>query len=94
MANTSEWRTDATEPVIRLLYQSGVAVSPAGVLANLEHRMDDPPSRQDVLSALAALSGHGYVRQLGDVEAHYIITERGKDFVETEVDQDGVGFID
>ncbi|WP_281375633.1 hypothetical protein [Halorarum halophilum] len=35
-----------------------------------------------------------FVRRLDDGDAYYLLTERGQEYVETEVDQEGVGFVD
>ena len=94
MTDAPEWSTEATVPVARLLYQSGVAHSPEGVLANLEHRMDDPPSLEAVREALDAMRERDFVRSLDDGDAYYLLTESGREYVETEVDQEGLGFVD
>ena len=94
MPDDREWHTEATVPVARLLYQSGVALSPDGVLANLAHRMDDPPAGEAVREALDAMAERGFVRSLDDEGGYYLLTEDGREYVETEVDQEGVGFVD
>ena len=101
MTDDPEFPTEATADVARLLYQSGVAHSVDGILANLEHRTDDAPSREAVREALDAMRDHDFVRTLDDAHddapdyegAYYLLTESGREFVETEVDQEGVGFI-
>ncbi|QLG60887.1 hypothetical protein [Halorarum salinum] len=93
MTDDPEWPTEATVPVARLLYQAGVALSPAGVRANLVRRTDDPPSPGAVRDAIDAMRERGLVRSLDDGE-HYLLTGSGREYVETEIDQEGVGFVD
>ncbi|MFB6220293.1 MAG: hypothetical protein ABEH90_02540 [Halolamina sp.] len=87
-----QFDSDATEPVLRLLYQSGVGISPSGIAINLDDRMDDPPTRTAVLNAVRELNEGTYVRQLDEVESCYIITEHGRDYVEAEIDEEAMGF--
>ena len=94
MTDDSAWHTEATVPVARLLYQSGVALSPDGVLANLDHRMDDPPTPEAVREALDALEERGFARPLDADGAYYLLTGDGREYVETAVDREGVGFVD
>ncbi|MBP1988256.1 hypothetical protein [Halolamina salifodinae] len=89
-----EFDADAVDPTLRLLYQSGVGISPSGIAANLQHRMNDPPSRTAVLNAVRELSEGRYIRSISDVESCYIITDHGRDYVETEIDDEAMGFVD
>jgi predicted transcriptional regulator len=86
-----EFDSDAVEPTLRLLYQSGVGISPSGIAANLDDRMDDPPARAAVLNAVRELSEAGLVRSLSDVESCYVVTEHGRDYAETELDDQAPG---
>ena len=86
-----EFDADAVDPTLRLLYQSGVGISPSGIAANLHYRMDDPPARAAVLNAVRELSETGLVRSISDVESCYIITDHGRDYVETELDDEAMG---
>lgn len=88
----SELDSDAAHPVLRLLYQSGVAISPSGIAVNLDDRMDDSPSRTAVLTAIRELNEENYLRKLADLESCYRITERGREYVEAEIDDEAVGF--
>lgn len=86
-----EFDSDAIEPTLRLLYQSGVGISPSDIAANLHDRMDDPPSRTAVLNAVRELSEGRFIRRLNDVESCYIITDHGRDYVEAELDSEAMG---
>jgi hypothetical protein len=86
-----EFDADAANPVLRLLYQSGVGISPSGITTNLADRMDDPPSRTDILNAVRELADGDYVRRLNDVESCYVITGHGRDYVEANLDTEAPG---
>jgi predicted transcriptional regulator len=86
-----EFDSDAVDPTLRLLYQSGVGISPSDIAANLDHRMDDPPARAAVLNAVRELAEAGLVRSLSEVESCYVVTEHGRDYVEAEVDDEAMG---
>lgn len=64
MAETPEWRTEATDPVLRLLYQAGIDVSPDSIVANLDVRMNSPPAPETIRAALEGLENEGHVRRL------------------------------
>ena len=86
-----EFDSDAVAPTLRLLYQSGVGISPSDIAANLDDRMDDPPSRTAVLDAVRELSDTRLVRRLDEVASCYVITDHGRDYVETELDAEAMG---
>ncbi|GAB7012180.1 hypothetical protein [Halolamina salina] len=86
-----EFDSDAVEPTLRLLYQSGVGISPSGIAANLHDRMDDPPDRTAVLNAVRELADTRLIRKLDEMESCYIITDHGRDYVETEIDDEAPG---
>lgn len=94
MAETPEWRNEATDPVLRLLYQAGIGVSPDSIVANLDVRMKSPPTPETVRSALEGLENKGHVRRLDSTGDYYVLTGHGQDYVETEVDQEAFGFIE
>lgn len=94
MTETVDWRNEATDPVLRLLYQAGIGVSPDSIVANLDVRMDDPPTPETIHAALEGLEDEGYVRRLDATGDYYLLTGHGRDYVETEVDQEAFGFIE
>lgn len=94
MELSSEQQNEATEPVLRVLYQAGVALSPDSVAANLEAYADESHGSSAVEAALAGLEDADLVRRLDRDGEYYEVTERGADYVETEVDQEAFGFID
>ncbi len=88
----SEFDSDAAHSVLRLLYQSGVGISPSGIAINLTDWMDDPPTRTAVLDAVRELAEGDYVRRLNEVESCYVITDHGRDYVEANLDTESMGF--
>ncbi|WP_430504329.1 hypothetical protein [Haloparvum sp. PAK95] len=94
MTETPEWRNEATEPVLRLLYQAGIGVSPGSIVANLDVRMNSPPAPETIRAALEGLEDEGHVRRLDATGEYYVLTGHGRDYVETAVDQEAFGFIE
>lgn len=88
----ADWNHDAADPVVRMLSQAGIGVSPGGIAANLDELLDDPPSESDVRDALDELERRGVVRRLDG--AYYLLTDHGRDYVEREFEEMGVGFIE
>lgn len=93
-ASTDDGGTDtATDDALRVLSQAGIGVSPAVVAANLAEVRDDPPSAGAVASALDELAAADLVREL-DADRVYALTDRGRDYVEAELDAGAPGFVD
>lgn len=92
MELSSDQQHEATEPVLRVLYQAGVALSPDSVVANLDAAADASHGQAGVEAALAGLADADLVRDLDREGEYYELTDRGEDYVETEVDQEALGF--
>lgn len=90
----TDWQTDATDPAMRVLYQAGVALSPHSIVANLEEYAGEAPTVVETQETLEALEEEGMVRRLDRPEEYYVITDHGRDYVETEIDDEAFGFID
>lgn len=93
MANT-DWKTEATDWVLRVLYQAGIGVSAGAIAANLDALVDEQFGEESITEALAGLEDENMVRRLDEPEDYYLITDRGRNYVEAELDQQGIGFID
>ena len=78
--------------MLRVLYQAGVALSPDSVVANLEAPADESHDRGTVDEALSGPEDAELIRRLDRAGDYYEVTDRGGDYVETEVDQEAVGF--
>lgn len=94
MELSSDQQNDATEPVLRVLYQAGVALSPDSVAANLDAYAEASQGPAAVEEALSGLADAGVVRRLDREGEYYELTGRGADYVEAEVDREAFGFID
>lgn len=92
MELSPDQQTEATEPVMRVLYQAGVALSPDSLVANLDAYADESHGPAAVGEALSGLEEAGLVRQLDREGEYYEVTDRGSDYVETEIDQEAFGF--
>lgn len=74
------WMNKASNPVLEFLQRHGIAV-PIGVLdINLD------ASRQTINRALEDLEERGFVERDEDYTSYYRITERGRKYLEGEID--------
>ena len=87
----SDQQNEATAPVLRVLYQAGVALSPDSIAANLETYADDSHDESTVEEALVGLEEANLVRRLDREDDYYVMTDTGGDYVETEIDQESLG---
>lgn len=87
----SDQRNEATESVMRVLYQAGVVLSPDSITANLGTYADDSHDQSTVEEALDGLEEANLVRRLDRDGEYYVVTDTGRDFVETEIDQESLG---
>lgn len=74
-----EWENSATEPILRLLADSDLALSAKSIVYNLDQRLERPPSRATVHRALSGALDTGLVRQ--PEGALYEITETGRAYL-------------
>jgi predicted transcriptional regulator len=65
-----------------------VALSPDGIVANLDTYADTSYDASAVGEALAGLESEGLVERLDRPGEYYVVTDRGSDYVETEIDQE------
>lgn len=92
MTDASEWKHEATEPVLRVLYQAGIGVSPESIAVNLDEAVENPPTEEEVQEALDGLESENMVRE---IEAgYYALTDHGRDYVDREIEKQGIGFIE
>lgn len=74
----------ATDPVLELLAESGLALPPGAIHYNLTTVMTI--SRATVTRAITDLDDHEFVRKPADTDTYYRITETGRHYLEGEVD--------
>lgn len=91
--STENWDSDAVEPVLRVLYQAGIGISPAAITANLDEYLEEPPDPEAVRQALDELQDSELVRTL-DGDEYFLLTDGGRSYVGNEIEQEGYGFID
>jgi Fe2+ or Zn2+ uptake regulation protein len=84
--STPDWANSATNPVLRLLADSGVALSPGAIVVNLNDRLERPPSRSTVTRALAGLRDQELVERVEPGRAYYLLTDAGQSYVSTHLD--------
>lgn len=86
MRDRAEWMNKASIPVLELLAESGFALSGGVIAHNLKQELSDPPSRATVYRALEPIEEHGLIAEEGDQTTHYRITEKGRQYLEGELD--------
>jgi hypothetical protein len=91
--SSADWNSDAVEPVLRVLYQAGIGISPAAIAANLDEYLDAPPDSEEIRHALDELREAELVRTLDGGE-YFLLTDGGRSYVGNEIEQEGYGFID
>jgi Fe2+ or Zn2+ uptake regulation protein len=75
----ADWKNSATEPVLRLLSESDLALSAKSIVYNLNEQLERPPSRATVHRALSGALNAGLVTQ--PEGTLYAITNTGRDYV-------------
>jgi hypothetical protein len=90
MPEERDWRHRASNPILLLLYESGVSLVPMSILYNLETRLTiDSPSRATVTSSLRELREAGMIHKPRDGETHYELTDDGIAYCEQHLDPNG-----
>lgn len=80
----------ASTPVLELLADAGVAMNPKGIMLNLRREMDDPPARRTVFRCFDDLETHGLIENVAEKGSYYVITERGRAYLNEELSQSEV----
>lgn len=78
-----EWQNSATKPILRLLDESGLALSNSAIVYNLQQQMQRPPSKSTVNRALRGLRENKLVHQ--PEGSLYEITDRGRLYLKGEL---------
>jgi DNA-binding PadR family transcriptional regulator len=81
-----KWMNKATDPILELLEESGLALPPKAILVNLRRVLADPPSRPTVFRALDELENHGFIESLPISGTYYVITERGEEYLSGDLE--------
>ncbi|WP_321166973.1 winged helix DNA-binding protein [Halobaculum gomorrense] len=70
--------------ILELLDESGLILSPAIISANLDI------TRQHISNRLAELADHGLVQRTSTGRGHYRITDKGREYLAGELDEDEI----
>ncbi|UPV76626.1 MarR family transcriptional regulator (plasmid) [Halorussus limi] len=81
-----DWENSATRPVLNLLDESNVAISPGGITLNLEQQMQRPPSRSTVTRAIEQLLKRELIEKPDESKTYYRITEKGRQYLAGDLD--------
>jgi repressor of nif and glnA expression len=74
----------ATDPVLELLDDAPLAVTPGAINYELQ-KDEDAPSRRTIFRALSELEDRGYIRRVNDGNI-LKITDRGEEYLRGERD--------
>lgn len=82
------WMNKATDPVLEILADAGIAITPQAIMYELNRSNDEPPSRSTVYRAFKELKTKNYiVNPTGDDDFSLLeITSRGRAYLEGERD--------
>lgn len=80
----ANWENSATRPVLNLLDESNVAISPGGITLNLQLRMQRPPSRSTVTRAIEQLLNRDLIEKPDETKTYYQITDEGRRYLSGE----------
>lgn len=86
MTENTDWENSATRPVLNLLEESGLAISPGAITLNLKMRMQRPPSRSTVTRALEQLQKRGLIEKPDKNKTYYQITREGREYINSQSD--------
>lgn len=86
MTGNADWENSATRPVLHLLDESDVAISPGAITLNLGMRMQRPPSRSTVTRALEQLRERDLIEKPDENKTYYQITDKGRRYLCGESD--------
>lgn len=79
------WWSKYDDHILEFLADCGAAVPPRVILFNLEYRDIASPHRSTVKRRLERLESHGLVEKV-DEAGYYIISERGEEYLEGDLD--------
>lgn len=86
MRRRARWMNTATDPILELLSDSDVAMTPGAIRYNLEQRLEDSPSKSSIHRALQDLEEYGLVWRPEEAESLVELTEIGRGYLEGDVD--------
>jgi repressor of nif and glnA expression len=85
MRRRFKWMNKASEPVLELLVESGLALNQKAILLNLQRQMDDPPGRRTISRCLEPLEEYGFVENVAKRGGYYVITDLGRAYLNDEL---------
>ncbi|KTG11480.1 hypothetical protein AUR64_04300 [Haloprofundus marisrubri] len=88
MRDQAQWMNKASIPILELLDESGIALPGQSIALNLDRILTAAPSRATVYRALDPLEDHGLIEHVTGESKHYIITEKGQQFLAGELQAD------
>jgi len=74
----------ATDPVLELLEDSGLALPPNAIIVNVQRGLSDPPSEPTFYRTLGPLEENGFIETIPEREKFYRITEKGRRYLAGE----------
>lgn len=81
----------ASDPVLELLDESDLALSPGVITYNLQQKLADAPSRSSITRTITELEDHDFIRKPPGAKTYYEITDHGRAYLEGNLDASDVG---
>jgi len=85
MRKREPWMNRATDPVLELLAESDLALSPGVITYNLNREMADAPSRSSITRTINKLEAHDFIHKPPESKTYYEITDRGRAYLKGEL---------
>ncbi len=77
----------ASEPILELLDESGIALSPSTIVVNLNIELDNSPARSTIYKAFDPLLENGFIEKADVDGTYYRITPLGREYLRGELDR-------
>ncbi len=91
MRKRAGWMNKASDPVLEVLAEAGVYMTRSAVNHNIQIHPGDQPGRSTVYDAFSDLEKHGLIEKNEGQATYYRITDKGKAYLEGELDASDVG---
>jgi DNA-binding PadR family transcriptional regulator len=87
---TNRWRHRGSDPILLLLFESGVGMAPMDIKYNLRTRMTlDPPADSTIEKSLQELRDADMIERPVEGQTQYELTEAAVEYVRENLDPNG-----
>ncbi|RYJ13398.1 hypothetical protein ELS19_05075 [Halogeometricum borinquense] len=86
MRQRPPWASKYDDPILEFLQETDAALPPAVVEFNLDRKNIASPAYSTVKRRMRKLAKHGLLNNLEEKEGYYEITDKGRDYLNAELD--------